>query len=285
MKSIRSIDGTPASRNGMWSSLTPPLTRFGNTLSAPDPLRRGPQLPPQARSTSSARADATGSCRRRSRAGPSRARPRTPARATLLPAQALLLEVGVGRAARALLAVEEDEVHRVARPPDRARELRRRPRCRTRRRSRPRSRGCPSCRSARPRPCSRARARARCRSRSASRRAPPGSGRAARSAGRRAPAAATPASPPAAGRARPGGAAGGKPPPPSKRSTWTAAGRAGLPSASPSPVKGRLSVATSATSVIPSATWTASTIPSSFTERIVKRVGSGRGDSRVTRTA
>src|SRR5215211_9171060 len=43
-------------------------------------------------------------------------------RGNLATAQALLLEVA-GGVARRLLAVEEDEVNRVARPPDRAREL------------------------------------------------------------------------------------------------------------------------------------------------------------------
>ena len=46
--------------------------------------------------------------------------------------------------------------------------------------------------------------------------------------------------------------------------------RLGLPSASASPVNGRLSVATRATRVIPRATWTASTMPNSFTDMIVQ---------------
>ena len=123
--------------------------------------------------------------------------------------QPLLLEVAVGRAARRLLAVEEDELDRVARAPDACGRAGPRPPCRTRRRWRPRSRGCPWCRSARPRPRSPARGRARCRPRCGGRPAPPGTRRAARSASGAARAGATRASPPGAARAPPGGAAAG----------------------------------------------------------------------------
>ena len=167
---------------------------------------------------------------------------------------------------------------------ERARELRRPRPCRTRRRWRPRSRGCPSCRSGRRPRCSPARARARCRSRCAARPAPPGSARAgAIRRSRRGEPCATSASRPGAGRARPGGAAAAKAAAPVEAVDLRRAACAGAPSASSS-TKGRLSVATSATRASPSATCTASTMPSSFTDAIVAgRLWSWR--SRDTRIA
>src|SRR5215207_8878699 len=121
VKSIRSIEGTPASMNGMWSSSTLPLARSGNT--GPAPTRRA--APRSFRHRPRSEFPSRGIERFLSPTKSSRTitRIRERPRGDLAAAEAVLLEVAAS--AWALLAVEEDELHGVARPPDGAGELRR----------------------------------------------------------------------------------------------------------------------------------------------------------------
>ena len=77
-------------------------------------MGRRAQLSPQARPRVLLVADGEPPVARRSRAAPSRGRPRSAGAATLLPRSPFCSKSLVGRAARRLLAVQEDELDRVA---------------------------------------------------------------------------------------------------------------------------------------------------------------------------
>ena len=112
---MRSIEGTPRSTNGVWSSRIVPWSPRGNT--APTPARRAARRSrPHRRPSDEPSRLSRGRADPRSRAGPSPSLLAVDGRRRLAAAQATGLELAVGYAAGGLLAVEEHEAHRRAHP-------------------------------------------------------------------------------------------------------------------------------------------------------------------------